>query len=150
MGSALEEGRKAEGHYQYDKAAKLYIKSCDEKNMQGCYYLSLLSSLGLGVKKNYKRSYSLLKQACQGDYFQACNDLGRGHILGTRGREKNYKKAFELFKKACNGNNASGCLSLGTVYKNGTYVKKDQVKSKKMYEKSCKLGSNYGCELFKK
>lgn len=56
-----------------------------------------------------------------------------------------------LYAKSCESGleYGYGCAALGVMYQNGYGVRKDSEKSKELYGKACRLGSENGCNLLK-
>ncbi len=72
-----------------------------------------------------------------------------GEDCETKGRdqqEKNEVKAMIYFEKGCEFENGSACWMAAGYYEEGLKVEKDLNKAKKLHQKSCDNGFNYGCK----
>jgi len=72
-----------------------------------------------------------------------------GEDCETKGRdqqEKNEVKARIYFEKGCEFENGSACWMAAGYYEEGLKVEKDLNKAKKLHQKSCDNGFNYGCK----
>ena len=121
---AYEQGIAFYNNKEYDKAAELFKKACDDENMRGCFNLGVMYEYGNGVEKNEQKAVQLFKKACDGGHMRGCGNLGAMYADGNR-IEKDFSKAAELYKKACDGGNMHGCRNLVVMYTNGNGVEKD-------------------------
>ena len=60
---------------------------------------------------------------------------------------KRYKDAETTCWRACEENVTESCERLGWLYSNANYKNKDEMLSKKYYEKACNLGSKSACSM---
>ena len=111
---AYEQGEAFHNNKEYDKAAELFKKACDDGNICGCNNLGAMYEKGFGVEKNEQKAVELFKKACDGGEMRGCFNLGIMYEKGN-GVEKNFSKAAELYKKACDGGHMRGCYNLGVM-----------------------------------
>ena len=71
-----EQGIAFYNNKEYDKAAELFKKACDDENMRGCFNLGVTYEYGNGVEKNEQKAAELYKKACDGGEMNACRSLG--------------------------------------------------------------------------
>lgn len=92
----------------YNKAAKIFSRTCDNKVIDGCLNLGYLYMDGLGVRQDYHKVVKLLKKACDGGNVQSCSILGSLYIQGL-GLSRDYYDAKEYFGKAYDLGDQKGC-----------------------------------------
>ena len=119
-----EQGIAFYNNKEYDKAAELFKKVCDGREVRGCNNLGVMYDKGNGVEKNEQKAVELYKKACDGGEVLGCFNLGIMYATGN-GVEKNEQKAAELYKKACDGGDLDGCRNLVVMHTNGNGVEKD-------------------------
>ena len=71
-----ELGKEAYDKSDYQKAAQLYQKACDEGNALGCYNLGVLYHNGKGVNQDYQKAAQFYQKACDGGGAKGCSSLG--------------------------------------------------------------------------
>ena len=59
------------------------------------------------------------------------------------------KKTIQLLNKSCNSGNTLACYNLAVAYEAGRDVKQNFTLAKKYYQKSCKLGFELACKIYK-
>ncbi|HQO92524.1 MAG TPA: tetratricopeptide repeat protein [bacterium] len=154
--------------FENKEASTKWKSSCNAGNGAYCYLYSFTNEPdGRDMKK--KSCQHSVKKACieladdavdakQGDsavYFgeKACH-LGEkswcfkaGKILysGEHGVKVNVIKALPLLGDSCEVDDVRGCAYLGFIYEKGEAGKKDPLKSKFYYDKSCNLGLKESC-----
>ena len=58
----------------YLKAVKLYAKSCDGGDTEGCYNLGVMYLNGQGVKQSNSKARELFGKACDGGHIDGCKN----------------------------------------------------------------------------
>ena len=96
----FELGQEAYGKGDYQKAAKLWQKACDEGNALGCGGLGFLYANGQGVKQDYQKAAKFYQMACDDGELSSCHSLGLLYTNG-QGVKQDYQKAIQLYQKAC-------------------------------------------------
>ncbi len=119
-----------------NRALELYLASCDNGIMSGCYYAAEKYKYQLDLNK----SVTLYQKACYGGEGSACTKAC--DILLPNGA---YKETLKLSKKAYEIGNPDGYLYLGVHYQYGYNAKQDIKKAKELYEQACQKGSYLGC-----
>jgi len=114
-------------------------KSCDLNNGFGCAKLGLLYADGVGVKKDFSKSYKYFKKSCDLNSGMGCSYLGISYMSGL-GVRQNTSIGKKYLHKGCDLNNGEGCYRLGMFY-----GKKDDSKANKYYKKACDLKNAQGC-----
>lgn len=84
----------------FKEAAFWYEKAAKSGDPQGAYNLSCLYYQGTGVKRNYNKSFELLMQSEENQYYTQ-QALGEHYYYG-RGVEKDVLKAINYFKNYLN------------------------------------------------
>ena len=69
-------GAEAYNQGDYQKAAQLWQKACDEENALGCGGLGALYAEGKGVRQDYQKAIQLYQKACDERESAACYRLG--------------------------------------------------------------------------
>lgn len=118
---------------------------------------------GIGVEKNLKLSYELMKEAVD-HYFNsptyfhgislrsyiaetqripaACLCIGEGYANGI-GFEQDFVRAAEYYTKGAELGNAESMNSLANLYKEGNGVIKSPSKAIELYKRAAALGNDY-------
>ena len=60
---------------EYDKAAELFKKACNGREMPSCSNLGIMYANGNGVEKNEQKAVELYKKACDGGNMHGCRNL---------------------------------------------------------------------------
>lgn len=148
LGEMYEKGN---GVQQDDvKAAELYKKACNNKNMKGCGSLGYMYKAGRGVKKDYPKAAELYERACNGGNGGACWRLSRmyGKPLGSWDKEElkqDCNKAVELLEKAWELGEAEAYNDLGLIYRSGCGIGKDYIKAADILLQACNAGRETSC-----
>ena len=80
----------------------------------------------------------------------SCHNLGVLYDKG-QGVRQDYRKAYELYKKTCDMKYGGlSCGALGSMYENGEGVRQNLSTAKQYYGKACDLGSQIGCDNYRK
>lgn len=157
-----------------DKKVNFLEKACSLADGLSCYELSYMYDNEIQVVKNKNKALNLKIRSCDFKYTKACEELSVAYL------KEDISKSIHFALKACKLNHAPSCGLLGYIYaqKNDTanaksfldlgcrlqdgqscyalaflHVKQnknDLNEAKKLTKKSCELGYELGCELFKK
>jgi len=170
--SLINDAFNAESNGNKKKALTLYSESCNNNNMQGCFYTGLIYFAGQGIHKNHPKAQKLFLKSCNGGYMNGCYFAGDMYLDSTNNKKR--KKSFNLLLKACNGGILGACFSLGNIYINGQLikqsnggymngcynlgvfyeegfgVKKNILKAIQLYKKACNGGIKRACIAYKK
>lgn len=87
-------------------------------------------------QSNYKKAFTLYKEACTKQDSVGCNNLGVLYETG-KGTKKNLEKAFQHYQKSCTLDAGIGCANLGLMYSSGIYVEKNLFKAFEIYKTNC-------------
>ena len=79
-----------------------------------------------------------VKHICDGKTPKECNDTGVKFE-----NSKDYERAKLCYQKACEDNEGIACSNLGSLHQK--LKSKEESEILKIFMKSCKLGSKYGC-----
>ncbi|WP_298946470.1 tetratricopeptide repeat protein [uncultured Campylobacter sp.] len=104
----FELGQEAYGKGDYQKAAKLWQKACDEGDAGGCSGLGALYEYGKGVRQDYQKAVQFYQKACDGGVDVSCFSLGFLYQNG-KGVRQNFSTAKEYYGKACDLGLQPGC-----------------------------------------
>lgn len=111
-------GAEAYNQGDYQKAAQLWQKACDEENALGCGGLGALYAEGKGVRQDYQKAAQLFQKACDGGEALGCNSLGILYKYG-QGVRQNFSTAKEYYGKACDLGLQLGCDSYRELNEKG-------------------------------
>jgi uncharacterized protein len=125
-------------------AARLYQRSCDFGNAEGCNGLGLAFEAGAGVPQDYARAMDHFARACSGGFAEGCNNQGALYEHG-RGVPVNLGDAQRLYTQACRRGSGVGCSNLGVLYAQGRGVPADPAVASRLFQEACKVGSAVGC-----
>lgn len=126
------------------EGAKIYFnKSCEAKDMNGCFFLAL-ESQRFGDIFSAKEQY---EKACAKKNMRACYELGVFYEEGKAVRQ-DYKEAQKFYAKACKYKLARACYNLGALHESGN-VTHDLSLAKEFFGKACDLGLQKGCDSYK-
>jgi len=104
----FELGQEAYGKGDYQKAAQLWQKACDEENALSCDGLGALYAEGKGVRQDYQKAAHFYQKACDGGNTLGCASLGVLYEYG-QGVRQNFSTAKEYYGKACDLGLQPGC-----------------------------------------
>ncbi|SHO81039.1 hypothetical protein MNB_SV-15-196 [hydrothermal vent metagenome] len=97
------------------KAFDIYFKSCQNKDIIGCFNIANMLRAGEGTEeKNEKLASSLYKSNCRKKHYKSCFNLAVMYYKG-KGVKKNIEKAKKLFQKSCGGGIDVGCKNFYLV-----------------------------------
>ena len=82
--------------------------------------------------------------------FEVIEECDRAALDAREDYWQDYFKAKELYEKACIGGYADGCFDLGNMYYYGDGVKQDKNKALNLFDKSCNLNYQIGCDWYNK
>jgi TPR repeat protein len=124
------------------QALSAQVEKCKNGNAQSCLDVGVALTTGENSENQEKEElgFEYLHRACGYNKIKACNLLGEHYF-----KDKHFLAAKPYFESACEYNISSACTGLGTMYRDGSDVKQDDVKSRKYYEKSCALGDKDAC-----
>ena len=105
---AYEQGKAFYNNKEYDKAAELFKKACNGREMPSCSNLGIMYANGNGVEKNVKKAMDLYKKACDGGNMLGCGFLGFMYEKGD-GVGQDIYMAKEYYGKACDLGDQDGC-----------------------------------------
>ncbi|MDR3157945.1 MAG: sel1 repeat family protein [Zoogloeaceae bacterium] len=142
LGASYENGDEIK--QDYSKAARLYEKSCNNKNGNGCDSLGELHAQGNGVEKNSKTAHALYEKAFTYRVQSCANEEDINRCYNLMGRlyensdfvRRDYAKAAQLYEKSCDNENGEGCSGLGMLHEEGSIGKTDRKKAEALYEKA--------------
>lgn len=140
--------------------AKLYINStyitnrianfsnlgdseCKAKNANACKSLANIYK----ELNNLDKAKEYFELACKYDDASACSSLA---VMQEHSKE--FKSGIRNYEKACELNDSYSCSRLANMYKDGfkednvVYIKKNNSKSKKLFNKACDLGYLKACK----
>ena len=103
-----ELGVEAYDRGDYQKAAQLWQKACDEGNALGCNNLGFLYENSQGVRQDYQKAAQFYQKACDGGNAGGCGMLGFLYKYG-KGVRQNFSTAKEYYGKACDLGLQPGC-----------------------------------------
>lgn len=165
-----------EAMVMYDTVCKGAIKTTKngDSTLRACFEAGRALAKGDWVRKDIKAAQALFAKACEGNYPEACADLGSGYQTQDFGPPDDAKAALFL-KKACDGGhefscsaaakmativeigreadwprlceagNGKSCLKLAMRYYNAS--PKDNVNGSKFFSKACDGGQELGCDI---
>ena len=114
----FELGAEAYNKGDYQKAAQLWQKDCDEGNGFGCSMLGALYYDGQGVKQSYQKAAQLYQKACDSGEAGGC--LGLGYLYQNgQGVRQNFSTAKQYYGKACDLGLQLGCDSYRKLNEKG-------------------------------
>ena len=127
----------------YQRAKKIYEKTCFMGLASGCTAMGDIYYKGYGVHRDFDKAIDFYEKGClhSGDVsYLACTNAALLHSI-----EKHYAKAKPLLEKACQGEYGAGCVQLGQLYIKGEGVPKDMDKALKLFLHGCDLNVSTGC-----
>ena len=119
----------------YEEAVQAYRLACDGENMEGCYRLGLMYSLGFGVEQNDEEAARFYQIACDGGECNACRNFGIRFYI-------------RCFQTTCNNGNSNSCFGLGNMYQFGHDIEQNDEEAARFYRLACDYNSNY-CGLMR-
>lgn len=131
----------------YDKAIKLYEKSCiDGKNAVGCYAAAFLHTGEYSKLSSVSKGRELYIKSCDMGDMDGCKAVGDLYDIGGEKFERNSEKAIEFYTKACNAKIGSACTKLGDYYDIGREsVEVDILKAAEFYKMGCEYKDANAC-----
>lgn len=108
LANTIDDGLKAINNGDYQKAAVVFQKACDDGVASGCFNIGLMYHKGLGVNQNYQKALNLYKKACDNGEAGGCYNAGFIYGKGL-GVIQNITKAKKFLDKACDLGYQPGC-----------------------------------------
>lgn len=140
----LSDANRAFHAMNYNKAVKLYEKSCAENNAEGCFEIGRIYFDGQIADTNYKKAISYYEKACANGNTESCYRVGNVYYKGAI-QKRDLSKALDRFTKACvQGNNAGGCGMLGTMSYKGEGTEKNIYAALELFKFASKNGDPEG------
>ncbi|MFP4478002.1 MAG: hypothetical protein ACLFPM_01055 [Candidatus Izemoplasmatales bacterium] len=136
---SLEKAKKLFLAKKYKESFSLF-KTMASSSPEASYYLAMHYYLGLAIKQNYDRAFSLFKKSWEGLYPEGIYMMGRMYEAG-HGVEQNIDQAFKYYQAATNSINAK--TRLAKMYEQGIGTEKDLNKAIRLYNTLRKEGSAY-------
>jgi TPR repeat protein len=87
-----------------------------------------------------------LNTACMANDSGACAWLGRLGLRDKQGATTTMEEGLYYERRACDLENTDGCNELGLAYAIGNGINPDAPVAVALYDRSCKLGSQEGCD----
>lgn len=107
-------------------------------------YSSLLNFIALPATTDEIFHYH--EKACENGFSESCYSAALMHMdKDYVGTNTNLEKCLKLFNKGCDQNDARNCSKLGEIYRKGSHVEKDMIKSMNYHKKGCELQSVRSC-----
>jgi TPR repeat protein len=136
---------------------RFYERGCDRGVGNACLRLGFHYGTGLAVKRDDRRSFDLMNEAC------ACHDdhgcSGVAYMLHNgEGVPHDFARARSIFEGLCTRHVESACVHLGVMYHQGDGVPVDASYARELFSKACDARTHdteggYGCvelgELFR-
>lgn len=110
----FEDAKSAFDSGEYEKAASLCQKACDDKDSRGCVNLGVMQNEGVGVKQNKDAAISYFQMACGMGDKVGCADAAMMAI-----EAKDLKTASLFFSKACTFGDQEACTAVVNIEKMG-------------------------------
>ncbi len=114
----------------YDLATRYFLKACNLKNQEGCFYYSLSIE-----KNNYSKSKGILESACQKGSTKSCRRLG-----GYFKKEKKNKDTKRVYSIACEKRDLKACHELALLQEGLS----NQILA---LLDNCSIGHDFSCRL---
>lgn len=142
-----------------DKTINYARQGCDLRNNDACYLMGVSLWLqqieGKDVSKylDGRNIFDVLvetfQKGTQANRIDYCSYSY--YFLGYEyNKRQMYDLALKAFQNGCDLNNNNACFFTGIAYEDGLGTIKDMQKAYNFYNKSCTLGSEYGCERVRK
>lgn len=94
------------------RAATLYERACELKDVPSCVNAARMHAAGDGVPRNRARQIELLSTACLLGDSLACNVPAKAYATGN-GVARDERRAKELWQHACGAGVESACEAIG-------------------------------------
>lgn len=140
IGKMLLEGQIGKKDKEDLEKANKYLKKAEElgsiaaANTIGlCYLNGIIPS----IPKNEEKAIKYFKKAAKEDYVYAYNNLGK-----IAEEKKDLEKAFKYYSYSANLEESWASNKLGEWYRKGIYVKKDEKKAYKYFNKAIEVPKN--------
>ncbi|KKO45767.1 hypothetical protein WG68_08610 [Arsukibacterium ikkense] len=117
------------------KARDLLIKSSNQNDPEGQYYLSLIySGFFNAAEQNKHEELEWLEKSALNGYADAQCSLAQKHLYGN-GIKKDIKKALEWYERSAENGSEDCMIQLANMYRQGETVEKDLSKAFNIYLK---------------
>lgn len=151
----------------HEKASYFFQKSCQQQNLEGCFYYWLLSNDKniknkiyedclnksndicekyatelINKEKDHNRSLKILENQCFKNNINACTKLSDLYILS-----ENYDKSVELNKLLCKNNYSVACINAAVIIKGSSILKLNSTEQQSEVQKEIQALSEQGCRL---
>jgi TPR repeat protein len=128
------------------RAAKLFVQSCNGGNLPACTNLALAYLEGTGVERQPAKAAEIYQKACDSGYKLACRNLGL-MLRDGAGMPPDLARAAALLDKACKGGVPFACTNAGDVDA-ARAIKGGPARYKEMighYKQGCDAGDPTSC-----
>ncbi len=78
--NSLDIGFDAMKKGEYKTAKIFFEKNCKKNNIDSCYVIGLMYSMGQGVKMDKQKGKQFLKKACSGGDKESCEFINSGYF----------------------------------------------------------------------
>jgi len=111
-----------------------------KKDLAATYYLAKMYYNGLGLEKDYAKSFQLFSSDVLKEYSDAIFYLAQHHYNGY-GRNKDLQEAFKLYSKAAEKGSISAEFRIGWMYAYGEGTSQNNRKAFYWYTQASEKGS---------
>jgi TPR repeat protein len=112
----------------------VFLIPCRKDAGESCFLLASLYHAGAGAPKDYVRSATLFRQACDAGWPRGCGGLAECYQAG-QGVAADTAQAVQYFERACRAGIAASCFSLGGMYR----AMKDEALAGQRLRQACDL-----------
>jgi len=117
----------------YVEAAKAYLLSANEGNVEAQFNIAYAYFTGEGIDRDYTSAAMWFKRAARQNFAKAQYNLAYCYMNG-RGVPRDYDKASALLHLSADNNYKRAQLTLADCYANGILVEQDEAESRKWKE----------------
>ena len=147
--SCVELAQRAEATRDFEQAATLYLKACNERVGAGCTGIGVLHNRGLGVTRDAALAAEYYERGCNLGDMAGCNNLGTVYQFGSIGFQ-NSAKAAGLYERACSNSHMDGCANLGLlILGTAGAAPEEKARARQLLEKACAAGILRACSKVK-
>jgi TPR repeat protein len=125
-----------------ERAAAVFKKGCDRRDVASCIDLGKAYAEGNGVDADPAKATTLFRSACEAASAIGC--LEWAGALRDAGPQ-NAKRYADLYRRACEGGALGACVELGGLYEDGEGVAQDDLRARILYQKACDQGFGPAC-----
>jgi TPR repeat protein len=124
------------GHYghkvDYSLSFKYYDEAVQLGDVDGCFYLGYMYSMGYGIEKNLQKAI---------EYYTRCDSASANNNLANIYKDgQDLKLAAEYYQKAMDKGDVSAILNLARMHQYGSYFRRDMEKAVELYKMAAKKG----------